>query len=252
MQSTNKQSTNKPLTDNQRKLIFYLEEWWHSHSSINEKLPTQEQMVKDLKQDSNEIARSLKEPSVLDALERRGITYADVTLLQPEQLAAANVILDFSDGRTQKKKLEDLGISTQRYNGWLKQPRFQRYMRMRAESLLGEVQHEAHVALLKNVQRGDLNSIKLYYEMTGRWSSKPAAEINLDYILLKVVEAVQKYVKDPAAIQGIARELGSLLPQTDVGGSPVVGSAIPAPLTNGAVGAVEPAELEPASTLGFH
>ena len=204
--------TQTPLTYNQKTLINFLEEWWFSHDDLNQKFPSQQMIVSRTKLPTAEVTRYLKDKKVLAALDSRGIIYADITLLLPEQLAVANVILDFSDRRSQKVKLNDLGISTTKYSAWLRQPKFQRYLRYRAESLLGNTQHEAHTALLKNVQNGDLNSIKLYYEVTGRWSSKPAAELNLEFILLKVVESVQKYVTDPAAITAIARELGELLP----------------------------------------
>jgi len=212
-----------PLTTDQRDFVNFIEHWWFSHDDINQKMPTNETLRDALNWEGSKVAKFLKDPDVDKALENRGITLADVTLLLPEQLAVANTILDFSDNRSQKKKLEELGVTTQRYQGWLKQERFQRYMRQRAEALLGETQHEAHTSLLRNVQRGDLNSIKLYYEMTGRWSSKTAGDLNVEFILIKVVEAVQKYVKDPVAIQHIAHELSGLV------GSNQPASNVPAP-----------------------
>ena len=200
-----------PLTGPQKLFVNFVEEWWYSHDDINSKVPTASQIRSGTKLTGAQVADFTKDHGVVAALENRGIVLADISLLLPEQLAAANVILDFSDTRSQKKKLEELGVTTQRYAGWLKQERFQRYMRQRAEALLGETQHEAHTSLLRNVQRGDLNSIKLYYEMTGRWSSKTVGDLNVEFILVKVVEAVQKYVKDPVAIQQIAAELGALV-----------------------------------------
>jgi hypothetical protein len=201
----------KPLSNDQRDFINFIEHWWFSHSDINSKMPTNQNLRDALNWDSAKVGKFLKDPVVNKALENRGITLADITLLLPEQLAVANSILDFSDNRSQKKKLEELGVTTQRYQGWLKQERFQRYLKQRAEALLGETQHEAHTSLLRNVQRGDLNSIKLYYEMTGRWSSKTVGDLNIEFILVKVVEAVQKHVKDPVAIQAIATELSGLI-----------------------------------------
>lgn len=216
-----------PLTNDQRDFINFIEEWWYSHNDINSKMPSSQNIRDGLNWNGAKVAKFTKDPEVNKALENRGITLADVTLLLPEQLAVANAILDFSDQRSQKKKLEELGVTTQRYQGWLKQERFQRYMRQRAEALLGETQHEAHTSLLRNVQRGDLNSIKLYYEMTGRWSSKTVSDLNVEFILIKVVEAVQRHVKDPVAIQAIAGELSSLV---GTGQNPQV--AAPTPITS--------------------
>lgn len=218
-----------PLTNEQRDIVNFIEYWWNTHDDINSKMPSNQTLRDGLNMDAVKVGKLLKDPAVDKALENRGITLADVTLLLPEQLAAANTILDFSDSRSQKKKLEELGVTTQRYQGWLKQDKFQRYMRQRAEALLGETQHEAHTSLLRNVQRGDLNSIKLYYEMTGRWSSKTVGDLNVEFILIKVVEAVQKYVKDPVAIQQIAFELQGLV-GSGSNGTPAPVGALSAPV----------------------
>lgn len=219
------------LASDKDAFVNFVEQWWHSHDKINEKIPNNETIRSGLARQNNKVnerpvadpdktegywdqgkvGRFLQSRSINEALERRGIILADLSLLRPEQLAAANAVLDFSDHRSQKAKLNELGISTTQYNGWLKLGAFQRYVKQRAEALLGDVQHEAHSALLKNVQRGDLNSIKLYYELTGRWSSKTVGDLNVEFLIIKVIEAVQKHVKDPAEIQAVAGELNSLL-----------------------------------------
>ena len=220
-----------PLSKDEQDFVDFIEQWWHSHDKINEKIPNNETIKSQLANkypkvnerpvanpdtvegywDKAKVGRCLGSKAVNEALERRGIILADISLLRPEQLAAANAVLDFSDHRSQKAKLNELGVSTSQYSGWLKLPQFQRYIKQRAEALLGDVQHEAHAALLKNVQRGDLNSIKLYYELTGRWSSKTVGDLNVEFILIKVIEAVQKHVKDPVAIEAVAAELNGLI-----------------------------------------
>jgi Helix-turn-helix of insertion element transposase len=201
------------LRPEQIKIINYYEEWYHSNDDIDKKAPDIEQMGRDLDMKAQQIFTFLRLDSTIEALERRGIKLpGTINGLTAEQLAVANIILDFTDRRPQKKKLEELGIGSQRYQGWLKQPEFQRYIRGRAEALLGNVQHEAHAALLGNIQRGDFQSIKLYYEMTGRWSSKTAGDLNIQFIMMKVIESVQRNVKDPVAIQQIANDIAELLP----------------------------------------
>jgi hypothetical protein len=194
-------------------IINYYEEWYHSNDDIDKKAPDIEKMSKDLDMTASKIFTFLRLESTIEALERRGIKLpGTINGLSAEQLAVANIILDFTDRRPQAKKLQELGIGSQRYQGWLKQPEFQRYIRGRAEALLGNVQHEAHAALLGNIQRGDFQSIKLYYEMTGRWSSKTAGDLNIQFIMMKVIESVQRNVKDPVAIQAIANDIAELLP----------------------------------------
>lgn len=206
-----------PLRPEQLSIVNYYEEWYHSNEDINCKQPDIEKMSQALKMTPTELFTHLGLEPVKAALERRGISLpGTIQGLSAEQLAVANVILDFTDDRPQKKKLADFNISTQRYNGWLKQPAFQQYIRGRAEALLGNVQHEAHAALLKNVQRGDLNSIKLYYELTGRWSPRTQGDVNVQLLIMRVIESVQKNVKDPVAIQAIANDIAAFLPGNNV------------------------------------
>jgi len=151
--------------------------------------------------------------SVTIALKNRGIDPNDQIPgrgLTPIQLSAINVIMDFSDKRATKAKLNELGVSTAQYNAWLKNPQFQSYVRHRAESLLGDHTHSAHIALMQNVERGDLNSIKLYYEMIGRWSGKSAGEVNIEFLMIKILETLQRHVHDADTLMAIAADLGEL------------------------------------------
>lgn len=233
----------EPLNRDQRDFINFVEQWWFSHDDINMKMPTAQQIRDGLNMTGDKVAKLTKDFRVNKALEDRGITLADVTQLLPEQLAVANALLDFSDTRPHKTKLKELNVTHARYQGWLKQDRFQRYMRQRAEALLSnETMHEAHTSLLRNVQRGDLNSIKLYYEMTGRWSSKTVGDLNVEFILIKVVEAVQKHVKDPVVIQQIAAELQGLV-------TAPAGNGASAPMVNTEAVVAAPQVLTQPATL---
>jgi len=166
-----------------------------------------------------EVTRLIHSENVKAALAKRGVAeYENAEQgLTAEQLACANVMLDFSDRRSQRTKLAELNIKPATYQGWLKQPHFQAYLRDRAEAMLGDNMHEAHSALLGNVQRGDLGSIKLYYELQGRWSSKSLGDLNVDYILTRVLESIQKHVKDPEAILAIAADIQAITAPSPTG-----------------------------------
>lgn len=138
-------------------------------------------------------------------------------VLTAEQLMCANTLLDFADTRSDKKKLQDLGIASQTYQGWLKDPGFANYMMQRAEALFGDLMPDAHRALADNVRRGDLGSIKLYYEMSGRWSSKPVGELNVEFLMMKILETLQKHISDPATISAISDELLGLAANSNPG-----------------------------------
>ncbi len=156
------------------------------------------------------------------ACEARGIRIGGIAgssgkgVLTEQQLACANTILDFADNRSTKKKLADLGVSSQTYQGWLRDPGYQAYVTQRAENLFPDITSEAHLALVDNVRRGDIASIKLYYEMTGRWSSKTVGELNVEFLLMKILEVLQKHVTDPAMLQAIGDDLQMLAPSPPV------------------------------------
>lgn len=153
-------------------------------------------------------------------------------ILSAEQLACANTLLDFADTRSDKKKLQDLGIASQTYQGWLKDPGFSHYMMQRTEALFGDLMPDAHRALADNVRRGDLGSIKLFYEMTGRWSSKTVGELNVEFLMMKILETLQRHISDPATLTAISDELLNL-----------AGSAQPRP--------VGVSEVKALPTIGF-
>ena len=132
--------------------------------------------------------------------------------LSAEQLAAANVLLDFSDSRSQGAKLRSMGIPTTKYNNWLKNPHFVRYLRTRAEDLISGTQHEAHTALLRNIQRGNQRSIEYYNEMTGRYNPRTEDTVNVALVLVRLVEVIQRHVKDPEVIKAIAAEFNEVVP----------------------------------------
>ena len=152
--------------------------------------------------------------NVTVALRNRGIDPNDQIPgrgLTSLQLAAINVLMDFSDKRSTKAKLNELGVSTAQYSAWLRNPQFQAYSRTRAEGLLGDHSHSAHIALMQNIERGDLNSIKLYYEMIGRWSSKSAGEVNIEFLMIRILETLQRHLaSSPDLLMLIAADLGEL------------------------------------------
>lgn len=133
--------------------------------------------------------------------------------LSAEQLAAANLLLDFSDHRSQAAKLRSLGIPTTKYQNWLRIPAFQEYITYRAEYLLNNSTHEAHTALLKNVQRGNQKAIEFLYEITGRYSRTSQSTQDLALLMVRLVEVIQRHVKDPETIRAIAYEFNEILPQ---------------------------------------
>jgi hypothetical protein len=143
----------------------------------------------------------------------RGITVDEPSeSLTAEQLVLANTLLDLSDKRTERQKLQALGIPSAKYTAWKRDPGFAAYMRERAELALGDALPDIHMALIDTAKRGDISGIKLAYEITGRFNSKSANEVNIELLLLKIIEILQRHVDNPVILQNIAGDLSLLAP----------------------------------------
>lgn len=153
-----------------------------------------------------------------EAVNERGVVFTarSFGILHPEQLAVANVLLDLTDTRARKKKLSDLGVSTAKYQAWLRDPHFQSYLKARAEALLGDSHHDADLALLDAVRSGNLNAIDYYNELTGRHvrPSRTAAGgrgFDAQILISRIIEIIQEEVKDPQTQARLADRFDHLL-----------------------------------------
>jgi len=198
------------LTEEEVQLIYYLEQEWLLHGY----LATCDACVQSGVCSADVYDRALRKREFRDSLLARGIELRTdnsihPTILTPEQLLAINTVLDFSDTRTRQKKLASVGLSTTKFNSWLKQPAFNQYLQKRAEAMLGDSLHEGHTALLRSVQQGDLNAVKFLFEVTGRYNPRQDS-INIESFLIRVLEILQRRITDGNLLSAIANDLLSL------------------------------------------
>ena len=210
-----------PLSEDQLQFVTFL----HQHYAINGELLTAEKAKEDFGIPKTKFAEWITNEDVKSALDERGIVLSKFHTdpnswqsksLTPIQLITANSLLDLADTRTDKKKLQDLGVSTGQYQSWLRDPMFSDYLRTRAELLLGDSLQDAHLALLDRVRSGDTKALTLYYEITGRFISQAgrgnaeAAVINLQQMIIKIVEIIQEEVSNPQEAAKIGERLEAL------------------------------------------
>src|SRR6266568_274998 len=135
----------EPLTVTEHEVITFIEHAW----LLNGAFPEIEAISLGVTVPQSTITTMLTKESVKNALKNRGVDYAPNGFrLSALQLAVANAMLDFTDGRSEKKKLDDLGVSTKQYQGWRRNPVFANYMQSRAESLLNNSTDIAHLSLV--------------------------------------------------------------------------------------------------------
>jgi hypothetical protein len=142
-------------------------------------------------------------------------------------VASIALITNFTDNRPVDAKLAAIGVTSEMYNGWMQNPDFKRELQSRADDILDNVYPEAQAMLAKQVRNGNFQALKFYFEITGRANSPEA--INLKMTLVRMVEAVQKHVKDPAVLEAIGKELQSVgaFPVAEVPTSPIPGTVMP-------------------------
>jgi hypothetical protein len=140
-------------------------------------------------------------------LHAKGYNVAQREYLSAEQLAVANALLNLSDRRSRTKKLQDFGVSPAVFNNWKRDPVFNAYLREQSEKILPDSISEVHLALVDSATAGDIQAIKLFYEITGRHTPNSQQTVNVQMMLVHVIEAVQRHVHDPEILRQIASEI---------------------------------------------
>lgn len=139
-----------------------------------------------------------------------------VGYLSRDQTAAILTLLNYEDKRSRARKLQDLGITTAQFNGWMKDPKFKDYYMDLAEKQFKDALPVAQESIIKSMEKGSVEAIKFYMEITGRHTGDTAGMQNVKIIIAKLVESIQMHVKDPVALEAIATDFDNILK----GGSP--------------------------------
>lgn len=130
-------------------------------------------------------------------------------VLTGRQVAAIRAIYDIHDNRSDRKKLQDLNISTQEWNGWKKDPTFAKVIAQLTEALFGDNIDEVYRAIVDQARGGDMSAAKLVLEITGRWSPRQG-DVDVSRIVQVFIESVVRHVSDPSVIEAIASDLQAI------------------------------------------
>lgn len=181
----------------------WVETYWHEYG----RYPSDSDWVQKFGFEPQQIERLNLSKLWLKALERRGIARPDHSrsFLNERQIAAIAVITNFNNLQHPVARLADIGVSEEELNGWYSNPAFKDEMARRAEHVFENIAPTATVELGRQIQKGNFQAIKFYYEITGRAASPES--LNVKRAMQVLIEAVQKHVKDPAVLQAIAQEV---------------------------------------------
>jgi len=141
------------------------------------------------------------------AMAARGVPWRSIDGLTSQQYYALALLNNPTDRRSLGNKLEALGINYNVYRAWMRQPAFANAVKTLSEQMLQDSQGQAHAALIKGMEKGDINAIKYFNELTGRHDPSRLQAQDLMTVLAQVVEIIQRYVHDPEVLDNIARDI---------------------------------------------
>lgn len=198
-----------PFRNREEKLVTALEQHWNEFGN----LPSGEKLVAIGVVDSvEEFTALMTSDFVVRALNSLGIkTDPDLQILTPKQLAAIQVMFNFHDGRSDIKKLRDLGINPQTWDNWLKDPVVQKYLQVKVGNLYDNNFHEVDRALFLKARTGNVDAIRMVNSITGRHQAIEAPKIgavDAHIFLMKLFEVLQaKLISQPELLREIGQSI---------------------------------------------
>ena len=131
--------------------------------------------------------------------------------LDPLFVMACNMICDVADKKTTAAKLKAVNLTTRQWQAMLVIPMHKEYFERRLESVFGEnTKHAAKLAIARNVEAGDLPSIRYFHEFTGEFKPHQETTLNLAFLLGRVMEVLARFVS-PEVMNQIANEIDTVL-----------------------------------------
>lgn len=204
------------LTTNEVRILSFCEQvFWESGS-----LPTPECVSAELHCSNSAVRKAFANETFRVQLAARGIDVEGLVTvgklistskaLSPKQITVANMMLNLHDKRSEREKLQVLGVSSQQYHAWLRQPAFVEFLRKRGEALFSSSDFLAYKSLVNNVKAGDNKALELFFQMRGIWNPRLQVDINIDVVITRVLEVIARHV--PAeTLTTIANELDSVV-----------------------------------------
>lgn len=223
------------------------------HYMLNRSLPTVEAAEEEYGFERKDFTTLIKRISVQTALEEYGVNLGDYKLsedgtvkpqwanksLTPLQLLVANTLLDLKDSRSERKKLQELGVTTRTYNAWRRDPVFASYVKERAEQLVGDHESDVLVALIDQATAGNIKAIEYYLEFTNRYIRQPQTVINAQAnqfdpvaFVVKIIEIIDEEIEDSQVALRIADRMKQLAGMYNAAGQLVPAGAPVGDLTS--------------------
>jgi hypothetical protein len=148
-------------------------------------------------------------------MDRRGCRWTDnkrlLYALTPQQQMAVNILTNPTDRRTLEKKLSGIGISYSTYTAWMRQPGFARAVETISEQMLHDNIGNIHTRLVNKADAGDMQAIKLYYGLTGRYSEGQQQMLDFTRAVGLILEVLTRHVHDRDTLQRISGDIDKIM-----------------------------------------
>lgn len=169
---------------------------------------TVEQLVARTNYSDGIVRRTITTPEFTQALRTRGVV-PNATGLTEEQEKVLLILTDTTDNKTLTQKLKRAGISYAKYRAWCKNKAFKTYLDTVTDGLLNN-NVDSLVQLERLANNGDLGAIKFKFALNGLYDPNKQNNIDIMALMGKMLEIISLHVKDPEALQGVAKDLGEL------------------------------------------
>lgn len=189
-----------PLNAHEIGAADWIQIYWHQKGLF----PTKKEFEKN--NPLCELETLLKHPTFQLALANRGIDHRPDGNLTAEQSAAIIAVCNYADRRSQTTKLRALGIGPEKWKGWLRNKKFKDFLHSMAASDFHDSLNIAYAGLMRAVEKGNVDAIKFYLELTGRYTPTSVNEQNTKVVVSRLIESIQRHVKDPLALQRIVSD----------------------------------------------
>jgi hypothetical protein len=119
-----------------------------------------------------------------------------------KQIKMAELLLNPEDRRSKIDKINEVGISSKTFYEWIKDKNFLDYLKSECDKYTDSELADIWRALIMQCKRGNVNAIKLYFELKGEYSQKVESKntnTNIDIDLSNL---------PPEALEEIAKAQG--------------------------------------------
>ncbi len=155
-----------------------------------------------------------------DAAKLLGIEVDDLGGLTREQHMAIAVLADPFDRHTIQNKLKRIGVPMGRYLNWKRNPLFMDILEQETAGAYKQSLPEIRARLIEQAEAGNMKAMELVLAKSGEWDPQAREQQNAQMLVMRVVEAVLRHVKDVDTRRLILEDIRSSGPILQIGAPP--------------------------------